>query len=95
MTPSGPGVSRIKTVMEKHGIDALAASPFSDYLSELPVSNISSNALLYSVRYASPAFCINPYDREPALITTAAVELARKHGANAARPRRRQREGGA
>ncbi|MEM4334708.1 MAG: Xaa-Pro peptidase family protein [Candidatus Caldarchaeum sp.] len=82
MTSSRPDVSRIKTVMKQHGIDALAASYPSNvyYLSELPVSNTSSNALLYSVKNASPAFCIIPYDKEPALITTAAaVELARKH----------------
>lgn len=82
VTASRPDLARIKSIMGKHGLDALAASypPNVFYLSELPVSNTSANALLYSVKNASPVFCIIPRDEEPTLITTAAAfELARKH----------------
>ncbi|MCS7137526.1 MAG: Xaa-Pro peptidase family protein [Candidatus Caldarchaeum sp.] len=82
MTPSRPDLPRIKAVMSKHGLDVLAASspPNVYYLSELPVASTSPNALLYSVKNASPVFAVIPLDKEPALITTAAaVELARKH----------------
>jgi len=83
MTQNRPDMSRIRDLMAKHSIDILAAAYPSNvfYLSDLPVLNTASNALLYCVKNSSPVFCLVPLDGgEPILITTAAaVELARRH----------------
>jgi len=74
-------MARIYEEMDADGVNVLLALAPENvfYLSDLPVSPVSSNRLLYVVRNTSPSFCVIPRSGEAKLvITNAAIELAEK-----------------
>jgi len=73
-------MDRVVAAMERDGLDALVAAGPENvfYLSDLPVSPVSSNRLLFVVRSSSPSFCVVTRNGDAKLVmTSAAVDLAR------------------